>query len=488
MHLEPGTQIDGKDYVYTIVRTLGHGTSGITYLVQSRLKADPQAGVRTMALKEYFVKGVNGRQHRMVTYPADNAMHERMRLRFMEEARNLGDFNSAGIVTVYEAFDANNTSYFSMDYIAGGDLEAYIHSHGAPLPVATIKSFASQLARALGIVHRHGMLHLDVRPSNVMMRDDEQIVLIDFGFSKRFGAEGSGAAPYTEGHETDAYHPLELQTYSSTYSDRLPATLDVYSLAATVYKMATGRDPLPPAALSEQFPYSLLEKAGASDALIALLHKGLARRPKDRIQDMDEFLQMVQALPESSQAAAPSKVEAPKTKPKAPQPPHPPKSGKKWGWIALTAVAVIILPVLVGIFAGIRSIPEKAETANEAVSGKSVQDFLYTNYEGVRFRYSGDIDSTLSVPIPHGIGTGVYASGTYIGEYRHGLRHGHGVFDSADGQNHYDGAFFNDLYSTGRLSLPDGRWYYGTFIDGQPYNGKWYNEDNTVYCEIKEGK
>jgi len=542
MHLKPGTTIEGNDYLYTIVSTLGQGAFGITYLVHSRLKSDTMAGVRTMALKEYFIKDVNGRQNNLVTCASEGGLFDKMRAKFLNEARNLENFNSASIVKIYEVFDANNTSYLSMEFIAGGDLESYIKDHG-PLPAATVKSFASQLAQALRIMHRKNILHLDMKPSNVMMRNDKSLVLIDFGFSKRFNDEGNPASSSTLGGGTELYRPLEQQTYKGSYHNSLPATLDVYSLSATIYKMATGRDPLSQNEFDEQFPYKLLEAVGASPQLTEMLKKGLALRPRDRIQNMDEYLDIINTLPEEypiihtrpvNDLTDTDNQEPPKTTGK-----ENPISGKKnnvrknkhkvgdlhptqnWIWTeyapgkfdwrvnkngeqkndkneipkksgksrtlwVIITMAVIVIGVVIGTaiwLAGGKegSAPIEPEPA-------APDTLLITGADGNTFKYIGDLDSTYSIPIPHGVGTGVYETGTYVGEYRHGLRHGEGIFDSADGMNHFEGTFTDNLYSKGKLTMPDGMYYRGTFKNGQPYSGKWYNADNSVYYKLRNGK
>lgn len=487
MHLEPGTTIDGNDYTYTVVATLGQGAFGITYLVQSRLKADSMAGVRTMALKEYFIKGVNGRQNNLVTCATEGGIFDKMRSRFINEARNLEDFNSAGIVKIYEAFDANNTSYFSMEHIAGGDLETYIKDH-APLPAATIKSFARQLAMSLRTMHRKNILHLDMKPSNVMMRDDNSLVLIDFGFSKRFDDEGNPQSSSTLGGGTELYRPLEQQTYKGSYHNGLPTTLDVYSLSATIFKMATGRDPLSQTEFDEQFPYAMLRKSGASPQLIEMLQKGLALRPKDRIQNMDEYLEIIETLPEEY---TPPVIEDPVPDPGDDDKPKPApgedkkNQGKKSKMPWVIGILTVVVVAIVAFFFANRGGDADPDQPAEP-SEPEYYEIALPN--GQSFKYVGELDSTYSTPIPHGSGTGIYPTGTYVGEYRHGHRHGEGVFDSVDSLNHFEGTFAEDKYYRGTLTMPDGMYYKGSFKDGQPYTGIWFNADNSVYYRLNNGK
>ncbi len=491
MHLDPGTTIEGNEYIYTVVSTLGQGAFGITYMVQARLKADPRVGVRTMALKEYFIKGVNGRQNNLVTCASEGGLFDKMRSRFINEARNLENFNSQGIVKIYEAFDANNTSYFSMEYISGGDLETYIKDNG-PLPAATVKSFARQLAQALRIMHRQNILHLDMKPSNVMMRDDNSLVLIDFGFSKRFDDDGNPASSSTLGGGTELYRPLEQQTYKGSYHNGLPTTLDVYSLSATIYKMATGRDPLPQTAFDEQFPYELLIASGASPQLIEMLKKGLALRSRDRIQNMDEYLEIIETLPEEYTPDVNSGDDDGNIGGDGGDgdgdnggEDNTDTENKKGKSTLSWAVIAVLITVAVGV--GIWLAIGRPNSAPAEVLPAEPDTLLITLHDGSTFKYIGELDSAYTTPIPHGIGTGIYEIGTYVGEYRHGLRHGHGVFDTNDSTNHYEGTFNDDFYQEGLLSFPNGMYFKGTFNDGSPYTGTWYNANNTVNSKIRKG-
>ncbi|MCM1451183.1 MAG: protein kinase [Clostridium sp.] len=508
-HLQPGAIVDGEEYTYTIARTLGQGAYGITYLAEARLKADRHAGTRSMALKEYFIKGVNGRQNGMVTCASDGSLFDNNRSKFINEAQNLENFNTSGIVKIYEAFEANNTSYFSMELISGGDLEQYISENG-PLSAVEIKSFTRQLAKALRIMHRKNILHLDVRPSNVMMRDRDQLVLIDFGFSKQFDEEGRSASSL--GVDTDLYRPLEQQGYRSDFSNGLPATLDTYALTATIYKMATKRDPLPQSAFDEEFPHKLLEEAGASAELVELLRKGLALRPKDRIQDMDEMLEYIERLPEASdtgnithrgEAEIGERSEGSENSEGSDFSEGSENSEgseaysergdgeRKWKMLAIILMA-LILAIAGGYFWIRHKQMHRPEKTEQRIADRThAENLEFVSSNGEEYFYTGAIDSTHTVAIPHGIGTGRYATGVYTGEYRHGMRQGKGVYDyDYEGHaHHFVGTFDNDRYAKGKLTLPDGMWYEGTFNrEGRPESGTWHNGDGSVYAKIRNGK
>lgn len=545
MHLQPGLTVEGTDYRYTIESVVGRGNYGITYLAHAKLKNDPNAGGRIMALKEFFIKGINERQGSLVTYPLSDGQFEALRSNFIEEAHTLEKFNSAGIVKTYEAFDANGTSYIAMEYINGGSLKEYIDKY-APLSPSQIKAFARQLAQSLRIMHGKGMLHLDVKPSNILMRDD-QPVLIDFGLSMQYD---NGGKPVPEMAKTtnpseDYYHPVEEVTARKAFSSILPVTYDVYSLSATIFSMATGRPPLPPSEFEEDFPYAVLNSVNASQELIELLEKGLKTKAKDRIQNMDDFLALVEKLPEDDKPAKANIIGSGEAQDSGNKKPGTHKVGdihpnKKWIWLEIapgkydwrtisgpkhqewlrkqngddadgsigskpapakennsglkgtitTFVIAALASIIVGYILAIRPW-DKNSDSKDALPANYVENLEFTTAGGDTFVYTGEIDSTYtSAQIPDGHGIGIYNTGTYTGEYRHGVRHGQGKFDFClDGESQqFDGEFANDLYSHGKLTLPDGTWFDGDFSNGQPYNGIWYNSDNSIRCKIKNGK
>ena len=274
--LPTGTVLQGRSYAYRIESVLNQSSFGIIYKASTELsgKPDGQPIRITVAVKEFFMRDFNGRTGNAVTVSADNGLYEACKSEFMREARNLSKLRYPGIVYMLEAFEANNTSYYAMEYIAGQDLDHHIRRRGAfsefeALPLIT------QAGRALSFMHQHRMLHLDVKPSHMILRPDGKLLLTGFGLSKQHTADGQPEPDSTIGGGTPGYAPLEQLQYNGTGD--FPATIDVYALGATLYTMLTGSTP-PQAAdiLNNGFPCHVLRAKGVSNHVIASIAQAMA--------------------------------------------------------------------------------------------------------------------------------------------------------------------------------------------------------------------
>ena len=135
--------------------------------------------------------------------------------------------------------------------------------------------------------------------------------------------------------------------------------------------------------------------------------------------------------------------------------------------VAIVAIWLMV-PSKKGAGAPIGDSSKDSVTAQvEFVTGKA-----FTDAEGVTFSYTGEVVDGK----PNGTGTGIYPYGNYTGDYKDGLREGNGKFESKNGENKYNGTFANDKYNEGKLTFPDGSYFEGTFKDGQPDKGKWYDK------------
>ena len=176
--------MQGKAYRYVIERVLGQGTFGITYLATTQVKVAGALGeletTMQVAVKEFFMKDINGREENTVTTGSKGGLYANYKAKFAREAENLSRLKHPHIVKVLEYFEANNTVYYVMEYVEGGSLEARIKEKGR-LPEGECLDCVGQIASAVSYMHAHKMLHLDLKPGNVMLRKDRTAVLIDFG-------------------------------------------------------------------------------------------------------------------------------------------------------------------------------------------------------------------------------------------------------------------------------------------------------------------
>lgn len=305
--LQPGTVIHGTHNDYRIERVLGQGSFGITYVANVRLKGRLGAieSAAMVAIKEFFLRDVSSRNGLRVFSVSDSTLCSDYRRDFLREAQNLSRLDNDHIVKVLETIEENDTVYYVMEYLSGGNLDQHILSHGK-LSCREALDIALQIGEALKCMHAQHMLHLDLKPLNVMRGEDGHIVLIDFGLSKCFGADGQPESSTRIGQGTTGYAPIEQ--YSFKKADGFMPTLDIYALGATLFKMLTGC--VPPEAsvvLNEGLPVDELSSAGVPPAVIALVERAMQPLRRMRHQTVGEFVDEAQRL----LASAPSSVGRP---------------------------------------------------------------------------------------------------------------------------------------------------------------------------------
>lgn len=305
--LQPGTVIHGTHNDYRIERVLGQGSFGITYVANVRLKGRLGAieSAAMVAIKEFFLRDVSSRNGLRVFSVSDSTLCSDYRRDFLREAQNLSRLDNDHIVKVLETIEENDTVYYVMEYLSGGNLDQHILSHGR-LSCREALDTAIQIGEALRCMHAQHMLHLDLKPLNVMRGEDGHIVLIDFGLSKCFGADGQPESSTRIGQGTTGYAPIEQHSFKK--ADGFMPTLDIYALGATLFKMLTGS--VPPEAsvvLNEGLPVDELSSAGVPPSVIALVERAMQPLRRMRHQTVDEFVDEAQRL----LASAPSSVGGP---------------------------------------------------------------------------------------------------------------------------------------------------------------------------------
>ncbi len=297
--LPQGYVLKSKLYNYRIEKVLGQGTFGITYLARIEL----QGGLGNLessihvTIKEFFMKEISGRDGTSVTSSASSkgGLFYEYKEKFAREAKNLSKLKHPNIVNVMEFFEANNTCYYVMEYLSGGDLDSLIEHHGKLSEADTLR-YTRQIAEALSFMHKNKMLHLDLKPKNVMLNANGDAVLIDFGLSKQYDKSGEPESSTTVGRGTPGYAPLEQANYQDGHG--FPVTMDVYALGATMYKMLTGkRAPEASVILNEGFPLDSFNCANCSKSTLDCIKKAMEPLKRNRYNSIDTFLQ---ALPHNN--------------------------------------------------------------------------------------------------------------------------------------------------------------------------------------------
>ncbi|MBL8382821.1 MAG: protein kinase [Burkholderiales bacterium] len=260
---------------YRIESTLGVGGFGVTYLAR-----DANLDLR-VAIKEYMPGDLALRNaDHSVSVKSDQARDTFRwgRERFLEESRTLASFKHDNIVRVMRFFEANQTAYMVMEFVAGMPLNDWVAARRPPSQEAILK-LALPLLDGLEVVHRGGYLHRDIKPANIFIRDDGRPVLIDFG-----SARATRGSPDLTAIVTPGYAPLEqyhAQGNQGPWSD-------LYSVGAVLYWLVTGQKPLEAAARARSDPLVPALEAGDrrrySEALLRAVDWALAPAEEQRPQ------------------------------------------------------------------------------------------------------------------------------------------------------------------------------------------------------------
>ncbi len=237
MRLPSGTLLQGGKY--KIITKIGQGGFGIVY---KALRLQRDICIKEFFFSDYCQRATNSTNVSVISTSAEKIqLVDSLRKKFTKEAQRLAQFQNPHIIQVMDNFEENNTAYFVMEYLEGGTLEDRIEREG-PMSEEKAKSLILPIIDALEAVHSIGLLHLDIKPSNIMLRKNQSLVLIDFGISKYMETAQGNTTTAPIGI-SKGYAPLEQ--YGGTIANFSKAT-DVYSLCATLYKMVTGVTPPEP--------------------------------------------------------------------------------------------------------------------------------------------------------------------------------------------------------------------------------------------------
>jgi serine/threonine protein kinase len=272
MTWEKGQKLQGGKYV--IEQILGQGGFGITY---KALQVNLNRPVVIKTPNEYL-------NH--------DPEYDKYIERFIAEGRTLARLSQdpqPHIVGVIELFQEGNTHCLVMEFVPGENLFQAVKRRGA-LPEAEIVTYIRQIGEALMVVHQAGLVHRDAHPGNIMLRSNGKAVLIDFGISKEI-------VPLT-GTQMSKDANAAFAPYEQIIRGTSKPTVDIYSLAATLYYGVTGQKPS--VSLARKLdndneplipPQQII--SSISDGLNRAILKGMALEAKDRPQSMQSWLAML---------------------------------------------------------------------------------------------------------------------------------------------------------------------------------------------------
>ncbi|MEG4332897.1 protein kinase [Microcoleus sp. AT9_A2] len=265
---------------YTLEQELGRGGFGITFRANHRYLGQP-----------VVIKTLNESLRQQPNF----AEFDR---KFQDEARRLASCVHPNIVRVSDFFVEDGQPYMVMDYVPGQNLGDVVGSNN-PLPENLAILYITQIGAALKVVHQKGLLHRDIKPQNILLRQNTQeVVLIDFGIAREFTP---GATQSHTNMVSDGYAPPEQYFAQGKYT---PAT-DVYGMAATLYTLLTAQVPV--AAIlrtSQPMPSPRDLRPQLSAAVSSAVMRGMTVEAQNRPASVDEWLSLLHGQPHG--AASPS--------------------------------------------------------------------------------------------------------------------------------------------------------------------------------------
>lgn len=266
---------------YAIERVIGEGGFGITYEARHI-----QMGTH-VAIKEFFIAGKcvrTGDGQTVAFQSIKPELFEKYRKRFHDEARTLFKLNNPHVVHVHDIFDANGTTYIVMDFVTGRTLQALVEENG-PLPYDMAVNYIAQLSEAVAHIHSNNILHRDIKPDNIIITPQNNVVLIDFGSARSFvhDQEQRHTAMITMG-----YAPIEQYTSTSKKGNYT----DVYAVGGVFYFILTGRKPeaATERVLNDELVPPREINSAISESANYTIMKALKVKPEDRYQNVQDFM------------------------------------------------------------------------------------------------------------------------------------------------------------------------------------------------------
>ena len=294
----PGLDLPLNDYLrpgfrlgrYAIVRRLSAGGYGAVYLARrqdGKLVALKEFLPRLMACRRPEDKGLVRPQ----TPSAAKSFQHGLRV-FFREAEILAKIHDDRVIAVWDVFEANGTAYFAMPVERGLTLQAAIAFAPQPLTDRVVRNLLIDACRGVEALHRHGLLHLDLKPHNLWLRPDGTVVVLDLGASRWAGEEGGGASLVrTPGYAAPEQH-------GAVQVGALNERTDVYGLAATFRTaVESARPPAAPQRRLKALDFFKRRLGQRDRGLLAVLDRGMALRPEDRWQTVADMRHALERSP-----------------------------------------------------------------------------------------------------------------------------------------------------------------------------------------------
>ena len=273
--LPEGYEIDGR---YEVEEKLGQGGFGAVYRVHDR-----QMGVKK-ALK---------------VIPESVASDREAMADLQAEARTMVSLNNENIVRVYDLHNTGSIKYLDMEYVEGRSLsDLKIEHEGKRLPEAKVKELALKIAKGMGYAHNRNVIHKDIKPQNIMVKEDGQIKIMDFGISESVRTSMSRIRNSSSSGTLVYMSPEQIKGAD------LGPEADIYAFGAMLYELLSGHPPFYKGAIEYQiFNEKPEDLVGVSTELNAVIQKCLKKDYKDRFQSFEavEAVLLGREMPKSTE-------------------------------------------------------------------------------------------------------------------------------------------------------------------------------------------
>ena len=460
---------------YRIERQLASGGFGNTYEV-TNVEFEER-----MALKEFFMKGVNQRDNDNTTVSVSNTLNkgqfEAQKDKFKKEARRLRRLHNPHIVQVHDLFEENGTAYYAMDFVDGESLSNRLKRTHKPLSEQEALDVLRQVLDALETVHAQGIWHLDLKPGNIMVGSDGLARLIDFGASKQMSASEGYTTTTTAMCYTPGYAPTEQIDQKM---ELIGPWTDLYALGGTLYNLLTCNQPPTVSEMQEDDAFTYPRPvSGKTRHLIRWMMTPKRQQRPQSVAEVRDFLNksFTETVTADNDEDTVIATKKPKPQPKLQSQPKPqPTATSHIKWIAAAVAAIVVVGVLYFVLKPSQE-SDTAEVIAKAVesAAKTVTNSYFKSALGV-CSYTGTVDDEGN---PHGTGEASFTDGRlYRGPFVHGQMEGDNAFFRYDNGDTYEGSFINNRFNRGRYTMKDdGSYFEGTFKDGQPDKGQWYDKN-----------
>ena len=496
--LPVGTILHG---VYRVDNYLSSGGFGNTYIV-TQLNLN-----EVYAIKEIFMRGIVKRNNDGITISIDIKenlvkFHDQLE-KFKKEARRIRKLNNNHIVHVYDLFEENGTAYYVMDYVNGENLKALLDRTGRPMSEEKVCKILTQILDALQTVHDAGIWHLDLKPANIMVDKAGNVKLIDFGASKQLNAQKGGATTSTAISYTNGYAPREQmeQRY-----DKFGPWTDFYALGGTIYTLLTCRIPPMPTDIDDDnsadknVSLPLYEVSKEMKQLVLWLMQTDRRNRPVKVIDILHYLnRSYNIFDESCDDSIDKDFSVTLVKDKLPEisslhannesRSNIPVQNRSYKTLIIATVSFSLILIL-SLFLYYSWNKELWKQNPQTIFVKEPLDSMPRTVLNKAIvisqgecTYTGEINEK---GIPDGKGQAWFKDGRYYkGFFVNGDLNGDNAYFTNKQGDIFEGSFDNNQISSGTFTINStGEYFRGTFHNGNPLHGKWYDKEGNVLEDI----